>query len=60
VDTELPNTFSEPDVARGMQQYYKDYTIPADSFARAVAFAISQSEEVDINEILYRPTKQEF
>ncbi len=60
VDTELPNTISEPDVARGMQQYYKDYAIPADSFARAVAFAISQSEEVDINEILYRPTKQEF
>ena len=60
VDTELPNTISEPDVARGMQQYYKDYAIPADSFARAVAFAISQPEEVDINEILYRPTKQEF
>ena len=58
VDTELPNTISEPDVARGMQQYYKDYAIPADSFARAVAFAISQPEEVDINEILYRPTKQ--
>ena len=60
VDTELPNTISEPDVARGMQQYYKDYAIPADSFARAVAFAISQPEEVDVNEILYRPTKQEF
>jgi NADP-dependent 3-hydroxy acid dehydrogenase YdfG len=60
VDTELPNTISEPDVARGMQQYYKDYAIPADSFARAVAFAISQPGEVDINEILYRPTKQEF
>lgn len=60
VDTELPNTISEPDVARGMQQYYKDFAIPADSFARAVAFAISQPEDVDINEILYRPTKQEF
>ena len=34
--------------------------IPADSFARAVAFAISQPEEVDINEILFRPTRQEF
>jgi NADP-dependent 3-hydroxy acid dehydrogenase YdfG len=34
------------------------YAIPADSFARAVAFAMSQPEDVDINEILYRPTQQ--
>jgi NADP-dependent 3-hydroxy acid dehydrogenase YdfG len=60
VDTELPNTISEPDVAAGFQQFYKNYAIPANSFARVVAFAISQPEEVDINEILYRPTKQEF
>lgn len=60
VDTELPNSISEPDVAEGFQQFYKQYAIPADSFARVVAFAISQPEEVDINEILYRPTKQEY
>jgi NADP-dependent 3-hydroxy acid dehydrogenase YdfG len=60
VDTELPNTISEPDIAESMQKYYKDFAIPADSFARTVAFAISQPPEVDINEILYRPTWQEF
>ena len=60
VDTELPNTISEPDIAESMHKFFKDYAIPADSFARAVVFAISQPEEVDINEILYRPTKQEF
>ncbi|MGY3212398.1 SDR family oxidoreductase [Mucilaginibacter sp. HD30] len=60
VDTELPNTISEPDIAAGVHQMYKNLAIPADSFARAVAFAISQPEEVDINEILYRPTKQEY
>lgn len=60
VDTELPNTISEPDIAEGFQKFYKKYAIPADSFARVVAFAISQPEEVDINEILYRPTHQEF
>ena len=43
-----------------LAQRLPDYAIPADSFARIVAFAISQPEEVDINEILYRPTKQEF
>jgi NADP-dependent 3-hydroxy acid dehydrogenase YdfG len=36
------------------------YAIPADSFARAVVFAISQPENVDINEILFRPTRQEL
>jgi 4-oxalocrotonate tautomerase len=30
------------------------------SFARTVAFAVSQPEDVDINEILFRPTRQEI
>ena len=34
--------------------------IPADSFARAVVFAMSQPDDVDINEILFRPTRQEL
>ena len=32
----------------------------ADSFARAVTFAMSQPEDVDVNEILFRPTRQEL
>jgi NADP-dependent 3-hydroxy acid dehydrogenase YdfG len=36
-------------------------SIPAlSSFARAVAFAIEQPEDVDINEIHFRPTRQEL
>jgi len=30
------------------------------SFAWAVAFAMSQPEDVDVNEILYRPTPREL
>lgn len=60
VDTELPNTISDPDVAENYRQFYRDYAVPADSFARVVAFAISQPEEIDINEILYRPTSQVY
>jgi len=60
VDTELPNTISEPDIAEGFKQFYKNYAIPADSFARAVVYAISQPDDVDINEILFRPTSQEL
>jgi NADP-dependent 3-hydroxy acid dehydrogenase YdfG len=59
VDTELPNTITDPDLARGMKDFYASTAIPAESFARAVEFAMSQPEDVDINEILYRPTRQE-
>jgi NADP-dependent 3-hydroxy acid dehydrogenase YdfG len=32
--------------------------IPPDAIARAVAFAIEQPAEVDVNEIVVRPTAQ--
>jgi NADP-dependent 3-hydroxy acid dehydrogenase YdfG len=39
--------------------FYKS-AIPASSVARAITFAIEQPAEVDINEIVLRPTSQEF
>jgi NADP-dependent 3-hydroxy acid dehydrogenase YdfG len=60
VDTELPDTITDPDVAVAMRKFYDEMAIPADSFARAVVFAMSQPEDVDVNEILFRPTRQEF
>ncbi len=59
VATELPNSVTEPDIAKNVRKLY-EMAIPADSFARAVAFAMSQPEEVDVNEILFRPTRQEL
>lgn len=59
VASELPGTATEPDIAENMRKAY-EIAIPADSFARAVAFAMSQPEDVDVNEILFRPTLQEF
>ena len=50
---------SEPDIAEKVRQAYA-IAIPAESFARAVAFAMSQPEEVEVNEILFRPTRQEL
>jgi NADP-dependent 3-hydroxy acid dehydrogenase YdfG len=47
-------------VAERVNKLYHDVAIPADSFARAVAFAMSQPEDVDINEILFRPTGQAY
>jgi NADP-dependent 3-hydroxy acid dehydrogenase YdfG len=60
VVTELPNSATEPDVAANLRKMYGEIGIPADSFARAVVYAMSQPEDVDINEILFRPTRQEY
>ena len=59
VATELPNSVTEPDVAEIVHRTYEN-AIPAESFARAVAYAISQPEDVDVNEIIFRPTRQDF
>ena len=60
VATELPNSVTDPDAAERIRKFYEEVAIPADSFARAVAFAMSQPEDVDVNEILFRPTRQEL
>jgi NADP-dependent 3-hydroxy acid dehydrogenase YdfG len=60
VATELPNSITESDVLENIHKFYEKMAIPAESFARAVAFAMSQPEEVDVNEILFRPTRQEL
>jgi NADP-dependent 3-hydroxy acid dehydrogenase YdfG len=60
VATELPDSVTDVDTAQRIRAFYDACAIPADSFARVVAFAISQPDDVDINEILYRPTAQEL
>lgn len=58
VATELLEQISEKDIAQSTKDSVSQIAIPADSFARMVAFAISQPEDVDVNEILFRPTRQ--
>lgn len=60
VASELPAGVTEADVAQGLRAVYEATAIPADSFARALAFAISQPEDMDVNEIVYRPTRQAY
>ena len=60
VATELPDSITEPDIAENVRKFYAKLRFPP-TFSRAlVAFAISQPEDVDINEILFRPTRQEL
>ena len=60
VATELPDSITEADVAQNVRELYERVAISADSFANMVAFAMSQPEDVDVNEILFRPTRQEL
>ena len=57
--SELVDSITDEGVAQNTRAYYDQVAISAESFANVVAFAISQPEDVDINEILFRPTKQE-
>lgn len=59
VATELADSITEPDIAEAVRKIY-DIALPPEAFARMVAFAISQPEDVDVNEILFRPTRQEI
>jgi NADP-dependent 3-hydroxy acid dehydrogenase YdfG len=60
VKTELLDHITEADVQQANQDYVGSVGISPDSFARVVAFAISQPEDVDINEVIFRPTSQEL
>jgi len=59
VDSELKLGTSHQESSAGVNEFYK-IAIPAASVARAIAFAIEQPADVDINEIVIRPTVQEF
>ena len=60
VKTELLEQITDVDVRQANEDYVGAVGISPDSFARVVAFAISQPEDVDINEIIFRPTSQEL
>ncbi|ASJ73480.1 SDR family oxidoreductase [Granulosicoccus antarcticus] len=59
IDSELKFGSSDEATSQFVQNIYKD-AIPALSIAKAVAYAIEQPDDVDINEIIIRPTIQDF
>ncbi|MBS9402820.1 SDR family oxidoreductase [Halomonas sp. TRM85114] len=57
VATELTSTISDPETAEGVNELY-EMAIDADAIARAITYAIEQPADVDVNELIIRPTKQ--
>jgi NADP-dependent 3-hydroxy acid dehydrogenase YdfG len=59
VATELPESSSEEETRKNLREFYK-MAIPPDAIARAIAYAIEQPPAVEVDEIVIRPTAQEF
>ncbi|MFI5639808.1 SDR family oxidoreductase [Streptomyces goshikiensis] len=58
VHTEFAEASSNPEVRARITQTRDRLAIPPEAIARAIAFAIEQPAEVDVNEIVVRPTAQ--
>jgi NADP-dependent 3-hydroxy acid dehydrogenase YdfG len=58
VATELLEHISETTIQAQTKEFVSKNAIPAETFARMVAFAINEPANVDVNEILFRPTAQ--
>lgn len=56
VESELADTITDPVAAAGMKAY-RAIALQPDAIGRAVRFAIEQPEDVDVNEIVVRPTR---
>ncbi|WP_457580931.1 SDR family oxidoreductase [Ensifer canadensis] len=58
-ESELADTISD-ETARGAMRDFRRIAIPATAIARAIAYAIEQPAEVDVSEIIVRPTASPF
>lgn len=54
-ESELADSISD-ETARGAMRDFRRIAIPATAIARAIAYAIEQPEDVDVSEIIVRPT----
>lgn len=56
VESELADTITDP-VAADAMKTYRAIALQPDAIARAVRYAIEQPQDVDVNEIVVRPTR---
>ncbi|GAB4002007.1 SDR family oxidoreductase [Spirosoma daeguense] len=57
-ESELAETISDPALKKLAIEQFRTITLPAEAIARAVAFAVSQPADVDVNELVVRPITQ--
>jgi NADP-dependent 3-hydroxy acid dehydrogenase YdfG len=54
-ESELADSISDAGAREAMKEFRR-IALPAEAVARAIAFAIDQPDDVDVNEIIVRPT----
>lgn len=59
-ESELANGISDPELRRAAIEDYRRDLLPAEAIARAIAYAVAQPPEVDVNELVVRPTAQAY
>jgi NADP-dependent 3-hydroxy acid dehydrogenase YdfG len=59
VETELGSDITD-DSAKGALKEFRKIALTPDAIARAVLYAVSQPDDVDINEVIVRPTASAF
>ncbi|MBU8904715.1 SDR family oxidoreductase [Lactococcus cremoris] len=58
INTELLNTITDTEAAKGMAALYEQYGISPEAIARIVAFALEQPADVNVSEFTVGPTSQ--
>ncbi|MDS3859983.1 SDR family oxidoreductase [Thermosynechococcaceae cyanobacterium BACA0444] len=59
-ESELPNTISDSEMKKTVIEQFRIDLIPAEAIARAIAYAVEQPADVDVNEIVVRPAAQKY
>lgn len=59
-ESELPNTISDPEMKKAAIEQFRIDLLPAEAIARAIAYAVEQPATVNVNEIVLRPTAQNY
>jgi NADP-dependent 3-hydroxy acid dehydrogenase YdfG len=58
IRTDFVDAVTNPEVRAQLKEARDKLAIPPDAIARAIAFAIEQPSDVDVNEIVIRPTAE--
>ncbi len=58
-ESELAESISDEAARKGMQEFRR-IAIPAEAIARSILFAIAQPDDVDVSEIIVRPTASPY
>lgn len=58
IKTELLNTVAPSETKTMVEEFYKNVGLTPDAIANAVLYALSQPDNVDVSDIVVRPTKE--